>query len=111
MSVPVSGRSSGCRSSRERVAMLASGLMCIDFFVAGDDLTSPFPLSLKQTDPGAAGFFWRSAFSSYLRWRRVSIWEAVTPRDPSWLSPTQARMYKLVHSVETPRDITIRFVD
>lgn len=67
MSVPVSVRSSGCRSSRERVAMLASGLMCIDFFVAGDDLTSPFPLSLKQTDPGAAGFFWRSAFSSYLR--------------------------------------------
>lgn len=35
-----------------KAATLAVGLMCIDFFVAGDDLTSTFPLSLKQTDPG-----------------------------------------------------------
>lgn len=47
--------------------MLAIGLTCIDFFVAGDDLTSTFPLSLEQTDPGAARFFWRSTLSSYLR--------------------------------------------
>lgn len=51
-----------------RAATLAMRLTCVDFFVAGDDLTSTFPLSLKQTDHGAAGFFWRSAFSSYLRY-------------------------------------------